>query len=122
VRIDRDRGKEPRVVERHDAPTLAIALGVQSPVQGDSIDPSEELTPPLELRKLVIRLEKGVLCDVVGVACLTGQGQRQGVHAWPVFADQLVERRRVSGFGSSDELGGLRPSSLRFRYLWFSAQ
>jgi len=122
VRIDRNRRNESWVIEGHRAPTLAIALGVESPVQRDPIDPSEELAPPLELRKLVIGLEKGVLRDVVGVACLAGQSQCQGVHPRPVFADELVERRPVSGLGPGDELSGFGPASLRFGYLWFSAQ
>ena len=91
-------------------------------MQCDPIDPSEELAAPLELRKLVISLEKGILRDVVGVAGLAGQVQRQRVHPRPVLAHELIERRRVSSLGSGDELGGFGPSSLCLGYLWFPAQ
>ncbi len=76
VRIDRDRSDEARIIERHRSPTLAVALGVEGPVQRDPIDPSEEFASPFELRKLVVGLEKGVLRDVVRVACLARQMQR----------------------------------------------
>ena len=41
----------------------------------------------------MISLEKRVLRDVVGVACLARQVERQGVDARTVGADQLIEGR-----------------------------
>ena len=70
VRIDCDRGYEARIIERHRVPALVITFRVQSAVQCDPIDPSEELASPLELRKLVIGLQKCVLRDVIGIAGL----------------------------------------------------
>ena len=120
--VDGDRRNEARVVERHRAPALLVAFGVEGPVQGDPVDPGEELAPSLELGELVIGLEKGVLRDVVGVARLAREMERQRVHARTVLSHQLVEGVGVSTLGSGHELGGFRPASCGFRSLWFPTQ
>ena len=91
-------------------------------MEGDSVDPGEEFAPPLELRELVIRLEKRVLRDVIRVAGLTGQVQGQRIDPGPVLADELVERGAVPGLGSGHQLCGFGPPSLRFRDACFLAQ
>jgi len=114
VRIDCDGGEEAWVIEGHRPSSFSVALRVESSVKRDSIDPREELTPPLELRKLVVRLEKRVLRDVVRVARLTGEGQRQRIHPIAVFSNQLVEGCRVAALGSIDELRGFSAAPLCF--------
>ncbi len=114
LRVDRYGSEEARVIEGHRPPAFSIALRIERTVKGDPIDPGEEFAAALELRKLVVRLEKSILRDVVRIARLTGQGQRQRVHPIAVLSYQLVKGCRVAALGSVDQLRGFSTAPLSF--------
>ena len=72
-------------------------------VRRDAMQPGGKLRRVVQLFELEVRLEKRLLSEVLGIACVSRKVIRQAIDRMLVPGDQLSEGVPVARQGSSDQ-------------------
>jgi hypothetical protein len=105
--IHRQCGQHALVVQGCGTTPALIALAVERAMDGDTVEPGEEVAAALEAVEVLAGADEGVLGDVVGLGAAACHVQREGEDAWAIAADQVVEGAAITQARTLDELRDL---------------
>src|SRR5262249_57907938 len=93
------------VFEREAFRRLSCAHPFQRFVDGDTSEPRRKTCVALKGRQMLIRLEKGDLCDVLRVFHLAGHTECRPIDSTMMTPHQLLERSSIALHGPGHEPG-----------------